>query len=73
MAFPRQEYRSGLPFPSPGDLPKTGIKRASPTVAGGFVTIEPPGKPYSSITINQYLQCYCLFQEIVNLFVFFLF
>jgi len=29
MGFPRQEYRSGLPFPSPGDLPDPGIKPAS--------------------------------------------
>ena len=30
MGFPRQEYWSGLPFPSPGDLPDPGIKPASP-------------------------------------------
>jgi len=34
-----------LPFPSPGDLPNLGIKSVSPTVAGGFFTPEPPGKP----------------------------
>ena len=42
--FPRQEYRSGLPFPSPGDLPDPGTEPMSPTVAGGFFTTEPPGK-----------------------------
>ena len=47
MGFPRLEYQSGLPFPPPGDLPHTGIKPkspASPALAGGFFTIEPPGK-----------------------------
>ena len=32
MEFPRQEYWSGLPFPSPGDLPKPGIKPGSPVL-----------------------------------------
>ncbi|ELR56381.1 hypothetical protein M91_00117, partial [Bos mutus] len=39
MEFSRQEYCSGLPFPSPGDLPNPGIKPisfASPTLACGF-------------------------------------
>ena len=44
MGFPRQEYWSGLPFPSPGDLPNPGIKPMSPALAGGFFTTEPPGK-----------------------------
>ena len=34
-------------FPSPGDLPNPGIEPASPALAGGFFTIEPPGKPIS--------------------------
>ena len=38
----RQEYWSGLPFPSAGDLPDLGIKLAS---AGRFFTTEPPGNP----------------------------
>ena len=45
MGFPRQEYWSGLPFPSPGDLPDPGMELASPALAGGFFTTEPPGKP----------------------------
>jgi len=44
VGFPRQEYWSGLPFPSPGDLPKLEIKSTSATLAGGFFTTEPPGK-----------------------------
>ena len=46
---PRQEYWSGLPFPTPGDLPDPGIEPASlasPTLAGGFFTTLPPGKPF---------------------------
>ena len=41
MGFPRQEYYSVLPFPSPGDFPDQGVKPASPTLAGGFFTTEP--------------------------------
>jgi len=47
MEFPRQEYWSGLPFPSPGDLPYPGIKPASLmslALAGRFFTAEPPEK-----------------------------
>ena len=39
--FPRQENWSGLPFPSPRDLPNPGIEPASPALAGGFFTTEP--------------------------------
>ena len=45
VGFPRQEYCSGLPFPSPGDLPGPGIKPVFPSLASGFFTTEPPGKP----------------------------
>ena len=41
MGFPRQEYWSGLPFPSPGDLPNPGMEPASPALAGRFFTTEP--------------------------------
>jgi len=44
MEFPRQEYWSGLPFPSLGDLSKPGIKLTSPALAGGFFTAGLPGK-----------------------------
>jgi len=49
MRFPRQEYWSGLPFPSPGYLANPGIKPMSPTLAAGFFTTEPPVKPYVRI------------------------
>ena len=45
MEFFRQEYWSGLPFPSPGDLPDPGIEQTSPALAGRFFTTEPLGKP----------------------------
>ena len=43
MGFSRQEYWSGLPFPSPEDLPKPETEPMTPAV--GFFTSEPPGKP----------------------------
>ena len=42
LGFFRQECWSGLPFPSPGDLPDPGIEPASPALTGGFFIIEPP-------------------------------
>ena len=45
MGSPRQEYWSGLPFPSPGDLPIS-------CMASGFFTTEPPGKPYCQISYS---------------------
>ena len=50
MEFSHQEYWSGLPFPSPGDLPNLGIEPMSPGVpelASRFLTPEPPRKPVS--------------------------
>ena len=38
MGFPRQEYLSGLPFPSPGNLPDPGIEATSPALANGLFT-----------------------------------
>ena len=55
MGFSRQEYWSGLPFPSPGDLPDPGIKPESPSLAGRFFTIEPPGKPNGENGDNERL------------------
>ena len=45
MGFFKQEYFSGLPFASPGDLPDPGIEPATPTLVGRFFTTELPGKP----------------------------
>ena len=44
MGFSRQEYWSGFPFPSPGDLPDPGIKPGFPTLEADALTSEPPGK-----------------------------
>ena len=45
MKFYRQEYCSGLPFPSPGDLPDPGIKSRSSALQAGSLPSELPGKP----------------------------
>ena len=44
IGFSRQEHWSGLPSPSPGDLPNPGIEPSSPTLSGRFFTAELPGK-----------------------------
>ena len=44
MGFPRQEYRSGLPFPSSEDLPNLGIEPRSPALQADALPSEPPGK-----------------------------
>ena len=51
MGFSRQEYWSGLPFPSPGDLPNPGIEPGSPSLEADALTSEPPGKPNDSVEI----------------------
>ena len=52
MGFPRQEYWSGLPCPSPGDLPHLGIKTESPAFAGRLFITEPPG---NSCVMHRFL------------------
>ena len=63
MEFSRWEYRSGLPFPSPGDLPDPGTEPespVSPVLAGVFFTSGPPGKPVSMCTwINLWFVSCC--------------
>ena len=44
VGFSRQEYWSGLPSPSPGDLPNPGIEPRSPALQAGASTSAPPGK-----------------------------
>ena len=56
MEFFRQESWSGLPCPTPGDLPNLGIEHASlesPALAGGFFTTVPPGKPHTIPDLSQ--------------------
>ena len=69
MEFSRQEYWSGLPFRSPGDLPSPRIKPASPkssALANGLFITEPPGKqdqceapPYIFINVTSGQMLYC--------------
>ena len=48
MGFSWQEYWSGLPFPSPGDLPDQGIEPVSPAFRADSLPSEPPGCPQIS-------------------------
>ena len=45
MGLSRQECWSGLPFPSPGDIPDPGIEPGSPALQADALSSEPPGKP----------------------------
>ena len=49
MGFSRQEYWSGLPFLSPGDLPKPGIEPGSPALQADTLPSEPPGKLWTNL------------------------
>ena len=51
MEFSRQEYWSGLPFPSPGHLPDPGIEPGSPTLQADSLQSEPLGS-YKGLTLN---------------------
>ena len=60
MGFSRQEYWSGLPFPSPGDLPDTGIEPRFPALEADALTSETPGKPqYLLILYLSYFKRLC--------------
>ena len=52
--FSRQEYWSGMPFPSPGDLPDPEIEPMFPALAGRFFTTVPPGKPLEALVLIMY-------------------
>ena len=51
MGFPRQDYWSGLSFPSLSNLPHPGSQPESSALAGRFLTPEPPGKPMCTLLI----------------------
>ena len=53
MGFSRQEYWSGLPFPSPGDLPDPGIEPGSPALQADSLPTEPWGKPDTNKMIQM--------------------
>ena len=52
--FLRQEYCSGLSFPSPGDLPNAEMEPASLSLAGRFLTTEPSGKTVTTFNLSQF-------------------
>ena len=54
MGFSRQEYWSGLPFPSPGDIPDPGIEPRSPALQADALPSEPQGKPRNCIYLYIY-------------------
>ena len=61
MGFSRQEYRSGVPLPSPGDLPDPGMEPGSPTFQADALSSKPPGKPYGKgIRWQMRKHCFCL-------------
>ena len=51
--FSKQEYWSGLPFPSPGDLPNPGIEPESPALQADALSSEPPGKPHGNMSLSK--------------------
>ena len=53
MEFFRQEYWSGLQFPSPGDPPDPGIEPGSPALQADALTSEPPGKPEELLLLSS--------------------
>ena len=53
MGFSRQKYGSGLPFPSPGDLPNPGIEPGSPTLQADSLLSEPPEKAFTELKPQQ--------------------
>ena len=59
MESSRQEYWSGMPFPSPGDLSDPGIKPGSPPLRADALPSEPPGKPPTSAEADGKCPCCC--------------
>ena len=53
MGFSRQEYWSGLPFPSPGDLPNPGIEPGCPAWQADAFSSEPTGKPHEAVYVGK--------------------
>ena len=60
MGYSRQEYWSGLPFPSPGDLPDPGIEPRSPALQADALPSELPGKPHIIYIYNIHFQIFSL-------------
>ena len=64
MEFSRQDYWSGLPFPSPRGLPNPGIKPGSPALQVDYLLSEPPGNPSSLLVIH--LKCSSVHMSVPN-------
>ena len=80
MGFSRQEYWSGLPFPSPGDLPDAGIEPRSPTSLTDALPSEPPGKSKATYIVANgkifflshcwiILHCVCMYGVCVCVYI----
>ena len=55
MGFSRQEYWSGLPFPSPGDIPNPGIEPGSPTLQADSLLLSPQGSPGEALNFILFI------------------
>ena len=60
MEFPRQEYWNGLPFPSPGDLPDSGIELQFSALQADSLLSEPSGKLLDGVLFYNFLEVYTL-------------
>ena len=65
MGFSRQEYWSGLPFPSPGDLPNPGIEPRPPAWEADSLVSEPPRKLYLSKVSGESINPFTLYFPLV--------
>ena len=61
MGFPRQDYWSGLQFPSPGDFLDPGIDLMSPALASRLLTTVPPGEPCERLEWFNFRKCSLIF------------
>ena len=66
MGFSRHEYWSGLPFPSPGDLPDPGIKPGSPALQADALLSEPPGKPCEVAGQGLFIYFFVCFRSLLH-------
>ena len=68
--FSRQDYWSGLPFPSPRDLPDPGTEPGSPALKAGSLPTEPPGKPVLGFLPTWLTPDHCAVRQVLTSFVF---
>ena len=66
MGFPRQEYSSGLPFPSPEDLPGPGIEPRPPALQADSLLSKPPRKPLYDIQFSSVAQSCPTLRDLMN-------